>query len=74
MLPPRVTVAVCQPNTFPGECLTPGAVPGGRPSPEDTEIQWERDTSTPGAPPREDGSFPGRHPGTIYHRTYPARF
>ena len=32
MLPPRVAVAVCQPNTFLGECLTPGAVPGGRPS------------------------------------------
>ena len=32
-LPPRVAVAVCQPNTFLGECLTLGAVPGGRPSP-----------------------------------------
>ena len=29
MLPPRVAVAVYQPNTFPGECLTLGAVPRG---------------------------------------------
>ena len=63
MLPPCVAVAVRQPSIFPGERSTPGTVPGGRPSPGDTEVQWERDTSTPGAPPREDGSFPGRHPG-----------
>ena len=68
MFPPRVAVAVCQPNTFPGERSTPGTVPG------DTEIQWKRDTSTPGVPPREGGSFPGCHPGTIYRKTYPARF
>ena len=73
MLPPRVAVAVCQPSTLPGGCSTPGTIPGGRPIPEDTEIQWEHDTSTPGAPPREDGSFPGCHPGTIYRRTYPAQ-
>ena len=73
MFLPRVVVAVYHPSTFPGEYSTPGTVPGGRPLPGDTEIQWERDTSTPGAPPREDGSFPGRHPGTIHRRMYPAR-
>ena len=74
MLPPRVVVAVCQPSTLPGGCSTPGTVPGGRPFPGDTEIQWERDTSTPGAPPWEDGSFLGHHPVTIDRRTYPAQF
>ena len=38
MLPPRVAVAVCKHNTFPGECSTPGTVLGGRPLPGDTEI------------------------------------
>ena len=74
MLPPRVVVAVCHPSTLPGETLDPGHRPRGKTLPGDAGVQRERDTSTPGAPPREDGSFPGRHPGTVYHRTYPARF
>ena len=32
-LPPRVAVAVCHPSALSGERSTPGAVPGGRPSP-----------------------------------------
>ena len=72
MLPPRVAAAVCHPSTLPGETLDPGHRLRGKTLPGDAEVQWERDTSTPGAPPREDGSFPGRHPGTVYRRTYPA--
>ena len=59
MLSPRIAVAVCQPNTFPGERSTPGTIPGGRPSPGDTKIQWERDTSTPGRTGRS------REPSTV---------
>ena len=65
MLPPCVVVAVCHPSTLPGETLDPGHRPRGKTLPGDAEVQWERDTSTPGAPSREDGSFPGRHPGTV---------
>ena len=59
---------------LPGGALDPGHRPRGKTLPGNMEIQWKRDTSTPGVPPREGGSFPGRHPGTIYRRTYPARF
>ena len=63
MLPPRVAVAVRHPSTLPGETLDPGPHPWGKTFPGDAEAQRECDTLTPGAPPREDGSFPGCHPG-----------